>query len=226
LKDDNYTWHKCLEAILRYLKNGSVDGGFRGELVCKIILMATWDSCQSELLHQSISVKDFLSQLGGDDMLEAVKNNKCQMGETDRFLNGKVYFTHFTYVSYSLTTEADLMSFCRNGQAIFCKSGQKLIDLLIPVVLDTHLTTPRFTFIAVQCKNHLSFGTDGHKKAEKAYSAENAGFMSWDLPYLVLFMSIGAFNLPKKEKNIQSLINVKDIEIWNGEHFFVICKIS
>jgi hypothetical protein len=209
LKNEQFSWAKCIKKITDYTQVGAVVGGYRGELLSKILLMATWDSCQSKAVHTNLTVKDFLIQLGGKALIEAVKINNCKKGETDRFLKGKLFFTHFTYVTYSLSSENELMDFCQKGQAIFCKLQQTAIDLLIPVVLDTETNNPRFTFIAVQCKNHLLYDSDGHGSAEENLTAEKAGFKSWKLPYLVLFMSLGAFNKSQQNPNIQSLIKPK-----------------
>ena len=206
LRGGVFSWGECVQKIQEYTKMGLVEAGYRGELVSKIILSATWDSCQTFETHKSVTVKDFLTELGGKQLIEALKINNCEEGEMNRFLKGRLFFTHFTYVAYTVTSEEELMNFCQKGQAIFCKLRQEAIDLIIPVILDSDTSVPRFTFIAVQCKNHLLYDSDGHGSAESTMTAERAGFKDWKLPYLVLFMSLGAYNYPDETPTIQSLI--------------------
>jgi hypothetical protein len=235
LRTTKVSWAQCIHELIPILKVGAVEGGFRGELVCKILLMFAWDKCQSNNFqyHYPVTVNSFLQSLGGEPLITAIKeSNKPPISGLDketyekekeissnkiaRFLNGTLFFTHFTYVTNSITTADQLEYFCRNGQAVFCKLGQKGLDLLIPVVLADEEAKKKgksheFTFIAIQCKNHVSYTTDDHEKAQTTYTASNFGFKDFDLPYLVLFMSIGAeTNFTKGDEKVRSLIPTKE----------------
>lgn len=203
----SFSWERSLAHVLPIFRKVMVGAGFRGEFICRVLLSVAWDKCQSpkESLHVPITVSTFLAQLGGEKLVDAVSQSSKLL------LNGRLYFTHFVYLSYAVTTEDQLMKLLAHGQAVLCRTNQQAIDLLIPVILSDNR---RFSFIAIQCRNRVD---NRWSDAANVYDIRKIGFDdSFISPYLVLCMQVASVPKP----GIQTLCSMnrgkKTIVAMNG----------
>jgi hypothetical protein len=192
-----FGFDKLLDFLIEEINNGAVEGGFRGELVAKIILLLARDlcvySCQASSSAQVVSlirkslVSDFLDTLCGSENLKASLLPYVNDDFKTRFLGGLVYFTHFVYVVYTPTRD-ELRQFFARGAAVFCRRFQVGIDLIIPVLLPGN----SMSYILVTVKNYSSKSNESKLAPFKSRADKvkiDAGVI--DYPYLVLFMDVG-----------------------------------
>jgi hypothetical protein len=120
-----------------------VDGGYRGELVARILLLlaadvASMNASENDRLYRSlnwtcpISMQSFLEALLGEEsirLISTVANKECS-----EFMNGTIFFTHFIPMFYSPRRQHLLHAMTR-GAAIICKRNNAGVDLIIPVLL-------------------------------------------------------------------------------------------
>ena len=210
LSSDLFSWTRCLKRVMPFLQQGLVGAGVRGELICRILLSMAWDSCQLSMSkgHRPCLVSDFFRQLGGPRLLEEFQETHSVESQ-NAILNGQLYFTHFVYVNYKVTTVQMLEKFLSCGQAVICRNNQQAVDLLIPFVLSDK---KRVSFIAIQCKNRKSMSWTS---AEQQYDATKIGFGSeFQHPYVVLCMHVGTggrigiTNLMSKSSNFTETKNI------------------
>ena len=144
-------WGQPLRALSDYVKCGIVDGGFRGELLTKILcLMAmdqaqpkTFDVLSSWRFSRPVKVSHFLEALippsQGKTIIERIHATPLNDQRLDNFLNGYIFFNHFTRCQDILTIPKLVQAWNR-GAALMCKPCTPGIDHVIPVMLPGEAT--------------------------------------------------------------------------------------
>ena len=139
-------WGQPLRALSDYIKCGIVEGGFRGELLTKIVcLMAidqaqpkTFDVQSSWRFSRPVKVSDFLEALippkKGKTIIERIRATPLNDQRLDNFLNGHVFFNHFTRCQ-GILTMPKLVQAWNRGAGLMCKPCTPSIDHVIPVML-------------------------------------------------------------------------------------------
>ena len=184
-----------LPPVIDVVRQGAVEGGFRGELTARILLTLAWDSVTSKSARSStpIAVRQFLTTLGGETAVN------CTVGQTPEatratMLDAFIMFTHFVRVSY-VPSRVHLLSFLKRGAAILCKRGQKGIDLIIPALLGNGTIAPgSISAIVVQIRNYQSLKNTDRKYKTAAVKVHPvyAGIEGWDdMPFLSLYLQLG-----------------------------------
>jgi hypothetical protein len=146
-------WGQVLRALFTNVQTGIVEGGFRRDLLTKILCLMAVDKSQpvrttgSWEFTRPVKVSDFLNNFirppgkkgefaSATAAIETLAaNSTIDPAITHRFLNGHVFFNHFIRVEESLTMPLLVQAWNR-GAALMCKSmTTKLIDHVIPVML-------------------------------------------------------------------------------------------
>lgn len=143
-----------LETILcrleSYFRGALINTGARSEYIGRLVLVLAADKVASRNLNpnsgftfnQVISCNDYLNELVGDQLPKILKHYTEDMHEKhfySRFLNGKIFFTHFISCCYTPTL-GDLVDFFKRGAAVLCKTNEKSVDMIIPVLLPPSTT--------------------------------------------------------------------------------------
>src|SRR5208282_4591023 len=144
-------WGYVLRTLYRNIQTGIVEGGFRGELLSKILCLMAVDKSQPDRTRETwqftrpVKVSDFLDNfiqppdVGKFSSITTVieehaKAFKIDSVLIDRFLNGHVFFNHFIRVEEDLTLPLLVQAWNR-GAALMCKSCVEVIDHVIPIML-------------------------------------------------------------------------------------------
>jgi hypothetical protein len=144
-------------ALTSYIQTGIVDGGFRGELLTKILrLMVVKESMEDVVLPSSsnwqyvpVKVSAFLDNLiaappNFDLFSDAIRATSINDERLNRLLDGHVFFNHFLRMEEKLIISL-LVQGLNRGAAFMCKTDTSLIDHVIPVILaNTRASPPRF----------------------------------------------------------------------------------
>ena len=139
----------CLVKLIKQLSDamrcGVVDGGSRGELVARLLLILAVDQAikqslwKQELSHTCpVTVELFFDHLFGADAL-----SKPVCSSTDQrelFKRGLIFFTHFIPVYYKPRRQHLLHALTR-GAAIICERNNQGVDIIIPVLLPADVDT-------------------------------------------------------------------------------------
>jgi hypothetical protein len=157
-----YGWSKPLQALQHYIQTGIIEGGFRGELLTKIICLMAVDEVNFLTKKEAekdgmfpfsrpVRVSDFLNHLISLDGISNKPKNCSAKSVTEyilanthqdinraklkRFLSGYVFFTHFAQVNHIIDI-ATLAQFFNRGAAIMCKPCNPGFDHVIPVMFE------------------------------------------------------------------------------------------
>lgn len=174
-----------------FMDNGYIGKGERGELVARLLLTLAFDAAvkqhtsaatqrsQFQQYTHSVPLKIFLEKLFGvvhaGTILESYPNvGMLQLGQA--FPNAHVQFTHFIRAGDSsiMSTSGAYAAILRSS-AIQCSSGQKAIDILIPVVLEppsTPLEEAVMSGILISVKDRA----EASSEAETDIDAAKLGF--------------------------------------------------
>jgi hypothetical protein len=131
-----------------YFRSNFIDYGERSEYIARLFTILVADKVAKELppsdiiYNRSISCHDYLVALIGDRLHSILDEHKKDSPNVkwSRFLEGKMFFTHFISCNYTPTL-ADLADFFKRGAAVLCKSNQASIDMIIPILLPTDAET-------------------------------------------------------------------------------------
>ena len=153
-----YGWDSPLCALHHYVQGGIVEGGYRGELLTKIVCLMAMDTALTTItppagqwpFARPITVSQFLNSLivplrnhnTFTEGLHGVKSDEEILPNTlnvdDKrlqvFLAGHVFFNHFIRVDVKLSYPM-LVHAWNRGAAIMCMTNTEGIDHIIPVML-------------------------------------------------------------------------------------------
>jgi hypothetical protein len=153
-----YGWDRPLLALHHYVQGGIVEGGYRGELLTKIVCLMAMDRALATItppagqwsFARPITVSQFLNNLiaplrnnntftaglHGIKPGEEILPNTLNVDDIrlNVFLAGHVFFNHFIRVDVKLSYPM-LAHAWNRGAAIMCMTNTKGIDHVIPVML-------------------------------------------------------------------------------------------
>ena len=209
-----------LRHLLKAIRSGMVEAGYRGELAARIILIRAWAVCARIHRNKTIAnqysspvyIAEFINALFGIDLVQFVMQQKQEQeleddrdglssghffsqSDVESLANAKILFTSFAYITYTPSKE-DLLQFLLRGTAIICKRNQKGIDFIIPALLvhgDQYIVDERFiSYILFSIKN---------SKYDNQYAESTTSKLSpifaeiekdADHPYLSIYMQLGS----------------------------------
>lgn len=146
-------WPACLERIASLLlTKGFVEGGVRGELICRLFLLYTFDLCISDAncryYHTPVSLSSFFLKL--------------QIPKKKPLMNGHLILTHFIQLNF-LPDENMLKLMYSLGAGGILPRNAHGADLIIPILL----TGDEISFILIQVKNFQNLKFTGMNAAHK-----------------------------------------------------------
>ncbi|CAG8480336.1 6272_t:CDS:2 [Paraglomus occultum] len=142
---------RYLSQLVHAVRSGHVEGGFRGELVGRLLALFAWDKAQGPPnaidvhFSRALCVGEYLEQLiagGRKKVKEILEESAVDSSVMVNFLSGEMFFTHFVPLRYT-QSRVDLPRCINRGAAIQCKRGQTGIDLILPVILPPSSNTNR-----------------------------------------------------------------------------------
>ncbi|PSR83227.1 hypothetical protein PHLCEN_2v5789 [Hermanssonia centrifuga] len=191
---------------------GLISKGDRGELVARLLLTLAHDRVRvsrRQFLHNTpiyyshaIPLIDFLRALISASWIDRIldsfpttitNSDPLSLPFREAFKDARVNFTHFVRAGDSsiITDEGAWLSFVR-GMAIQCSSGQRMIDLFLPVLLrDEKIGRHVMSGVFIQIKNR--------RQAQRVHiDADRLNFFSPNKlddvvsrPYVSIVMNLG-----------------------------------
>ncbi|EFP78250.2 uncharacterized protein PGTG_04206 [Puccinia graminis f. sp. tritici CRL 75-36-700-3] len=188
----------CIKALTKFMQQGLISSGHSGELATRIILLRAIQKAmstspittnQSDIPYGcSVLLADFLQALIGEQ--SELKLDMHADHQTRLLKEGRIFWNHFTHISYT-PTQADLLEFLYRGLAVQCKPNQWGFNQMFPIYLAPDLSEfaldeDRISFCGVQTKNGLvKFKEEGPK-----WNSQYAGVELKDnIPYLFILFS-------------------------------------
>ena len=203
-----------VQKLISMIESSLISKGDKGEIIAKLILVFTKDKSPDASIPnyplqftKLVYVGEFIKSLFGKcgNNCASIENNwtcqsesklccltmiKRQIDNAHNLLSGFINFTHFVKPKQSMSKTSLVMALKRCA-AFHCKIGQKAIDLVIPVSCNMN-NFDLISAIVVQVKLW-------NDPSEPEYSTiigniDSSLFydMSKDVPYLVLYMQLGA----------------------------------
>ncbi|CAG8647176.1 8011_t:CDS:2, partial [Ambispora gerdemannii] len=126
--------------LINALREGSVKGGYRGELVARLILMMAWDKACFEYSHTQVAnqfSRPMTLQQYFKDLLFPEVWRELQDKLSPELQNARIRFTHFIHVTYTPSPK-QLLEFFRRGAA------------------DEEFSFDKVTYVLIQVKNYQS----------------------------------------------------------------------
>ena len=175
----NRAWTTMIGPLIDYLMDGAVEGGFRGELVFRIIAMQAVDSammCLRRRRSDALSKGNFEStpslRIGAFlRLLDFMKHLLCRSAykkwceDCAQLRHAWMNLNHFVQISDNLTLKMLKEGFQR-GAGFICKRNQRGIDIVFPLYLgdlDASFDDAKFSVLVVQIKN-LQMSKDAAKE--------------------------------------------------------------
>ncbi|CAG8649282.1 5507_t:CDS:2, partial [Paraglomus brasilianum] len=220
--------HVC--TLISALREGSVEGGYRGELVARLILTMAWDKACIEHSHTK-KANMFSHPMTLQQYFQALLSSKVWQALQDKLTSelqtARIRFTHFIRVTYTPSPK-QLLEFFRRGAAVICKRNQVGVDLILLLLInideDKEFSPEHVTYVLIQVKNYQS-GKDSSypMTATSLLSPNNAGIEEIaKKPFVALYMQLGAleasFDIPSPDhitrnikKNLEELEQPEDL---------------
>ncbi|KNE63607.1 hypothetical protein AMAG_08711 [Allomyces macrogynus ATCC 38327] len=147
-----------------------------------------------------VSVASLLTGLFGDAHVNRIRATLGNQPRVTALLDqGLASFTHWVKVDYQVQPHHLVVLFMRSA-AILCKTNEKGVDLIIPVVMpndqgEHELKPSAMTFILVQVKNYAKHASSARALTARKRSARLDALecgISWfsTLPYLSVYMAV------------------------------------
>lgn len=161
-----------VSTLLKAMNTGLLGKGERGELVARLLLTLAFDAAVKKMLEKGnaleansirytrpVPLSLFLCALLGEKNYERIANSQPDHGDVgfaQAFQNAHVRFTHFARTGDSTftTTKAAYGAILRS-MALQCYSGQKSIDIVIPIALDDTLQESAMSAILISVKDRI-----------------------------------------------------------------------
>jgi hypothetical protein len=188
-----FSWSKAIKVLQQKLEQGIVFGGYRGELIPRLLFLKGMDEVFLKRfpLHACgiVTLQEWLESTFHFETVKKILMNQDRNQKTlDQLLEAKVFFNAF-YVFHKVPTMEDLTRFFERGLAMICKAGQKGIDLIIPLKLENAVS-----FVLIQCKNIQGFDAE-YKYASRTLTPQYCDMIgkdsTFDHPYLSIWISLG-----------------------------------
>ncbi|THH12410.1 hypothetical protein EW146_g7725 [Bondarzewia mesenterica] len=196
-----------IDTLQQYMENGLLNLGERGEVVARLLVMEAYDRAvlrehgQRMLFSLGCHVTTFIKELFEDNIAQQILDSRPDNvadGLTFReaFEDARVRFTHFAKLGDSSVTSTDgLFAAFVRGMAFIAKTGQAVIDFLIPVLLRNELLREEvMTGILVQVNRRRTAGSAAacDVKAEDISLFPMSDLFTDDRrPYCTIVMELG-----------------------------------
>ncbi|THH04277.1 hypothetical protein EW146_g10218 [Bondarzewia mesenterica] len=201
-----------IDTLQRYMGNGVLDLGERGEVVARVLVTEAYDRAVLRdhsrdyggrmLFSLGCHVTTFIEELFEDSIAQQILDGRPDNvadGLTFReaFEDASVRFTHFAKLDDSLVASTDGMfaAFVR-GMAFIAKYDEAVIDLFFPVLLRNELLREEvMTGILVQVKRRRTARTvaayDDIKAEDISFFSTSNSFTEDRRPYCTIVMELG-----------------------------------
>ena len=190
------TWISTLKNLVKFIKSGAVENGYRGELLARVLLSIAWDLSVKTAhplnptvgdAYGPVTVRHFLTTLGSNNLVENIESCNVSKDQMAQFMNGHVFFTHFTYVTFTQDIE-DLRKNFIMSSAIVCKRCEVAIDLIVPVLMPDGV----MSYISIQVKNYTKDKTRPNDVMRRHLDEGRLEFGLANVPFVTLLMQVGA----------------------------------
>ncbi|TFK36232.1 hypothetical protein BDQ12DRAFT_254389 [Crucibulum laeve] len=207
LTEKNFTIPALLSS---FVNNGFLEKGESGELVGRLLLTTVFDKTVEEhpnveIINPSVHLFAFLRNLLGPANFGLLLNthaNKKTADTTfqDDFKNARVRFTHFArFGKDNRYTPRTLLAAFVRGMAIQCSRNQKMIDLVIPIIMnDVGLQEEIVAPLLIQIKNKVKHEVVLIDQAQLGQGDSEQGFFysvdpsgTTKKPYIAITMQFG-----------------------------------
>ncbi|KAG9292749.1 hypothetical protein G9A89_002673 [Geosiphon pyriformis] len=209
---------RVLEPLINMMKEGLVEGGYRGEVVARLILLHAWDRACDALpsLINEESSNWFSRPMPLVSYLKYLLNYKvycdviCKMDEDDikkKLLKAYIRFNHFVAITYT-PRPRHILEALKRGTAFVCKRNQQGTDLIIPLVMNIgihgHMSLENISYVLVSVKNYQKSADNNYfNNATSMNSPSNVRIEQLPtLPFLSLYMQFGKVAGVDEEYNI------------------------
>jgi hypothetical protein len=199
---------RVLDPLINMMKEGLVEGGYRGEVVARLILLHAWDrACgplqplndeeSSNWFSRPMPLVRYLMYLLTYKVYCEVISKMSEDNIKKRLLKAYIRFNHFVAITYT-PHPRHILEALKRGTAFVCKRNQQGSDLIIPLVLDIGIHDPitldNISYVLVSVKNYQkSTDTNYSNNATSMNSPSNVGIEQLPtLPFLSLYMQFGA----------------------------------
>lgn len=196
----------ALRIVEENITGGLIDRGERGELVARLLVTLALDKAVKRSGHDAscsrgVSLIAFIEELFGkraERILDSIPDNtKSKVTFREAFKHAWVRFTHFGKMgdATGTTLAAARAAFIR-CMAIICRSGQMLVDFLLPIFFrpdgaKSLLTEANMSALLIQVKRRAEKGA----QAKYAINQSAIGFFpdgtANQQPYVTLVMELG-----------------------------------
>jgi hypothetical protein len=143
-------WQTAILPTLVHLKHGTTSLGYTGELVARFLLLLAVDRAKqasdAHYFSDTVSLSAFLAELAN-----LPPANLPPSGDSDRFANANVRFTHFTLLETAPTMSTLQLLRSRCSAAVM-PAGHLGANIIIPL----RLSDGTLSYILVQVKNRKS----------------------------------------------------------------------
>ncbi|RIB07563.1 hypothetical protein C2G38_2214076 [Gigaspora rosea] len=207
MNDPDINLIDIINALISSLQNGGVEGGYRGELVARLLLLKAWDGVYKKLkvpftrIHYSrfMTLSVFLKSLLADNAYEKISSRLKEQVSFTGTEFGKAYikFTHFISISYT-PDRKDLLDALIRGVAFSCKRNQKGVDIIIPMYigsLDEKPSEDRISYILIKIKNLTKdIKGGGYPQSATVFLSPSSSDIEKlpHMPFLSLYMQLGS----------------------------------
>ena len=187
------------------MKEGLVEGGYRGEVVACLILLHAWDCACGPLQPLNneessnwfshpllIPLVHYLRYLLTYKVYHEVISKMSKDNIKKRLLEAYIQFNHFVAITYT-PHPSHILEALKRGTAFVCKQNQQGTDLIILLVLDIgihdHITLDNISYVLVSVKNYQkSTDINYFNNATSMNSPSNVGIEQLPtLPFLSLY---------------------------------------
>jgi len=214
-----------VSTLINALREGSVEAGYRGELVARFILTMAWDKAcishrdnkEANVFSRPITLQQYFQALFSSKVWQEIQDELSSELQTAR-----IRFTHFIRVMYTPSRQ-QLLEFFRRGAAVICKRNQVGVDLILPLLIgigeDEEFSHEHVTYVLIQVKNYQSGNDPSYPMtATSLLSPDNAGIEEVATKsFIALYMQLGAsevsFDIPKPDyitRNVKK--NLSELE--------------
>lgn len=207
-------WQYFIDKLIYLTETCLISTGDKGEIIAKLILIMSMDRINGTIkpnyplqFSRLIYVGEFIQSIYGKcrDKCANVDNNwscdckdyhccikiiKKHIDSPHRILNGYINFSHFTRPK-DYMNKTSLVTALKRCAAFHCKSGQKAIDLVIPVACNRQ-NFSSISAILVQVKLWDCPAEPEYSSVMENIDSSLFCDMSKDIPYLFLYMQLGA----------------------------------
>lgn len=195
----------ALRIVEENITGGLIDRGERGELVARLLVTLALDravkrSGHDALYSRGVSLIAFIEELFGDraeHILDSIPDNtKSKVTFREAFKHAWVRFTHFGKMgdATGTTLAAARAAFIR-CMAIICRSGQMLVDFLLPIFFcpddATTLTEANMSALLIQVKRRAEKGVQAKYAINQSTIKFFPDGIANQRPYVTLVMELG-----------------------------------